>query len=268
MTTQQTINPFDITGKTVIITGAGSGLGASAAKGYARAGARLALWDINTAGLATVAADLENEGPDDVIIQTVDVSNLDQVGQAVNTVAKRFGGVDILLNDAGTFGRDSVEDFDPKDGDRVFSVNLGGVRNTSHFVIPLLKEKGYGKIINIASAAIYGGKVGETSNCDTYFASKNAVAGLTRAMATRLAKYGIGVNAVAPGLFKTGITADNFEHEKEINEYFSKHNPTGRYGREGDLNGTLLFLSSHASDYVIGQTIFVDGGHLLALDFS
>lgn len=91
MTTQQTINPFDITGKTVIITGAGCGLGASAAKGYARVGARLALWDINTAGLETVAADLENEGHDDVIIQTVDVSDLDQVGQAVDTVVKRFG---------------------------------------------------------------------------------------------------------------------------------------------------------------------------------
>ena len=268
MTTRRPYNPFDISGRSVIVTGAGSGLGASAAKAYAYAGAKVALWDIDTNGIESVAADLENEGYDDVIAQTVDVADFDQVGKAVDVAAKRFGGVDILLNDAGTFGRDSVEDFDPDDWDRVFAVNVGGVRNTSHFVIPLLKQQGYGKIINIASSAIYGGKRGESSNCDTYFATKNAVAGLTRAMATRLAKYGIAVNAVAPGLFKTGITADNFEHEREIDAYFAKHNPTGRHGQEGDLNGTLLYLSSHASDYVIGQTIFVDGGHLLTLDFS
>lgn len=254
-------NPFDLSGKTAVVTGAGSGLGADAARAYAQAGASVALLDINDDGLEAVHTELSDAGYRSVAIHT-DVSVDDDVKHAIEKTEKAFGQVDIVLNDAGTFARDSVENFNDEEWDHVFAVNLKGILHTSKYVIPGFKERRYGKIVNISSVNAVRAEKSEQYVRDSYFSSKAAVLGLTTALAARYAKYGITVNAIGPGLFKTGITANNFENPKLI-EHIANVNPTGRYGQPGELNGAILFLSSDASSYVQGQFIIVDGGQTL-----
>lgn len=244
-----------------MVTGGGSGLGADAARAYAQAGASVALLDINDQGLESVRAELTDAGYPVIAIHT-DVSVDGDVKHAIEETNKAFGHVDIVLNDAGTFARDSVEHFNDEEWDHVFAVNLKGILHTSKYVVPGFKERHYGKIVNISSVNAVRAEKSEEYVRDSYFSSKAAVLGLTTALAARYAKYGITVNAIGPGLFKTGITANNFEDPKLI-ERIAAANPTGRYGRSGELNGAVLFLSSDASRYVQGQFIIVDGGQTL-----
>lgn len=254
-------NPFDLSGKVAVVTGAGSGLGADAARAYAQAGASVALLDINDDGLETVRDELANAGHKVIAVHT-DVSVDGEVAHAIEETDKAFGQIDIVLNDAGTFARDSVENFNDEEWDHVFAVNLKGILHTSKYVIPGFKKRHYGKIVNISSVNAIRAEKAEEYVRDSYFSSKAAVLGLTTALAARYAKYGITVNAIGPGLFKTGITANNFENPKLI-ERIADANPTGRYGQSGELNGAVLFLSSDASSYVQGQFIIVDGGQTL-----
>lgn len=252
---------FDLTGQVALVTGAGSGLGRDAARAYAASGATVALLDVNTDGINALERELTDAGHRALAI-TTDVASEEQVRDAIDTVKETLGDIDIVLNDAGIFARDSAETFTDEEWDRVFAVNLKSILLTTRYVIDGFKARGYGKIVNISSVNARYVEADDTYVRDSYYSSKAAVLGLTRALAARYAKYGVTVNAIGPGLFKTGITANNFEAEG-FAEAYNKVNPSGRYGRDGELNGTVLFLSSHASDYVQGQFIIVDGGYSL-----
>ncbi|RSX53844.1 short-chain dehydrogenase [Bifidobacterium goeldii] len=249
---------FDLTGEVAVVTGAASGLGADAARAYADAGAAVALLDVNEDGLDAVRAELEAKGASVTAIRT-DVSSESEVRDAIAAVTNKLGEISIVFNDAGIFARDSAETFSDDEWDHVFAVNLKSILHTTKYVIDGFKRRGWGKIVNVSSVNAFYVDSDERYVRDSYYSSKAAILGLTRALAARYAKYGVTVNAICPGLFKTGITANNFE-EPGFGETYAKINPSGRYGQPGELNGTVLYLSSHASDYVQGQYVIVDGG--------
>lgn len=250
---------FDISGKTALVTGAASGLGADCARTYARAGANVALLDVNEAGAREVADEINDAGVGRALAIPTDVTVDEQVRDAVEKAKRVFGQVDIVLNDAGTFARDSAEDFDDQAWNHVFEVNLKGILRTAKYTIPDFKKRGWGRIVNIASIAAVKHMKSEAFMHDSYASSKAAVAGLTKEMAAHYAKYGISVNAIAPGIFRTPITENEFSNPDYIAAVNDK-NPSNRYGKTGDLDGPLLFLSSDAARYVQGQLILVDGG--------
>lgn len=250
---------YDLTGKVAVVTGASSGLGADAARAYAKAGAKVALLARRKEKLAAVVEEIKKAGGEAIAVAT-DVSNEESVKAAVAEVVKAFGTIDILLNNAGVAVGGSVENISLEDWNKVMDININGVFLMNKYVVPVMKEKKYGKIVNVASInAIAGDKVPELVR-HAYNTSKNAVVGMTTGMGASLGVYGITVNAVGPGLFESEMTEGTlFKHEGFMKMYNALV-PMGRPGAKGELNGPILFFSSDASSYVTGQFLLVDGG--------
>ncbi|WP_124067722.1 SDR family oxidoreductase [Clostridium sp. E02] len=253
---------FDLTGKVAVVTGASSGLGADAAFAYAKAGADVALLARRIEKLNEVKAKIEKTGRK-VVAVACDITNEESVKIAMQSVLDTFGHIDILLNNAGVAVRGGVDSMSVEDWDKTFDTNVKGIFLASKYALPPMKERGYGKIINIASVNAVVADKFDAFIRHSYNSSKAAVVGLTRGMAASYAKYGITVNAIGPGLFESEMTIKTlFKSEKFVNQY-NTSNPTGRPGRNGELNGTVLYLSSDSSSYVQGQFIIVDGGGTL-----
>lgn len=256
------MNLFDLTGKVAIITGASSGLGADAARAFAGHGANVALLARRKEKLNQVVKEIEDAGGKAIAIQC-DVSKENDVKEAVKSVLNHFGKIDILVNNAGIAVPGSVEDLTVEQWDTSMNVNVKGQFLMCKYVVPIMKEQKYGRIVNIASVnAIVADKPLALVR-HAYNASKSAVLGLTKGMAASLAQFGITVNAVGPGLFESEMTADTlFKHESFMNMYNSLC-PASRPGLRGELNGPLIFLASDACSYTTGQFIVVDGGFTL-----
>lgn len=252
-------NMFDLTGKVAVVTGASSGLGADAALAYAEAGASVALLARRAEKLNETKAKIEALGGKAIAVQC-DVTDEENVKNAIDTVLKEFGHIDILLNDAGVAVRGGVDSMTVEDWDKSFNTNVKGIFLVSKYVVPGMKDRNYGKIVNIASVNAVIADKSDVFIRHSYNASKSAVLGLTKGMAASYAKYGITVNAIGPALFESEMTANTlFKSEKFLAGY-NMVNPTGRPGNKGELNGTVLYFSSDASSYVQGQFIIVDGG--------
>ena len=256
------MNLFDLTGKVAVVTGASGGLGADAAKAYADSGADVALLARRVEKLESVKTEIEKTGRK-VIAVKCDVTDEESVRTAMKTVLDTFGRIDILLNNAGVAVRGGVDTLSVEDCDKSFNTNVKGMFLASKYVIPSMKEKGYGKIVNVASVNAVIADKNDVFIRHSYNASKSAVLGLTKGMACSYARYGITVNAIGPGLFESEMTANTLFKSEDFLKMYNTANPSGRPGKRGELNGTILYLSSDASSYVQGQLILIDGGTTL-----
>ncbi|MDR1412988.1 MAG: SDR family oxidoreductase [Actinomycetes bacterium] len=250
---------FDLRGKVAVVTGASSGLGADAALAYAQAGADVALLARRANKLEQTAAAITALGRDALPV-VCDVTDEQSVKAAIDATVAHFGGIDILLNNAGIARGGAVDNLDKADWDAVVATNLTGPYLVSKYAIPHMKARGGGKVVNVASInAIVADKAPELAR-HAYNATKAGVRGLTMGMAASYGMNNITVNSIGPGLFESEMTENTlFKHQGFMAMYDSL-TPMGRPGARGELNGTIIYLSSPASDYVTGQHIIIDGG--------
>lgn len=246
---------FSLQGKTAIITGASKGLGRAMSVALAGAGANVVLVGRDRIGLEETDADI-GDSSRTAIVET-DVTDETDIGLVVLTAQQRFTTLDILVNNAGIIRRGSIDEHSTRDWNEVIKTNLTAVYHWSKFCGRLMKSKGTGKIINIASVLSFDGGL----NVPAYAASKGGVAQLTKAFANELAPFGVNVNAIAPGYFATDATAALRANPERSAEIFSRI-PAKRWGEPSDLAGAVIFLASKASDYMHGHILAVDGGFL------
>ena len=247
---------FNVSGKVAIVTGASSGLGVQFAKVLAEYGANLVLVARRIERMETLAKELEQKGVRVIPVQC-DVTQEEDVKNAVKKAIDAFGRIDILINNAGLGAVSPLEETTREEWDKVHDVNVTGVFLFAKHVVPHMKEKQYGKIINISSMF---GHVGNTAiTTAAYHSSKGAVDNLTNALAGEFSKHGITSNAIGPGFFESEMTEDVINDESFL-QFIQSRCPMGRTGKEGELDGAMLFLASDASSYVSGVTIYVDGG--------
>lgn len=243
--------------KVAIVTGAGSGIGASVAERLAGEGARVAVADVNEAAAQQVAAQIREAGGKAIAIQ-VDVSSPPQVTTLVSQTHKQWGRIHILVNNAGVSGKHPFLDMDVAEWDRVLSVNLKGAFLCSQAVARIMvQEGGGGKIINITSV---NAKVVVPGLCH-YCASKGGLHMLTKALAVELAPHKINVNAVGPGIVETSLTAPSLK-DPDTFQSLLQNVPWGRVGQPEDVAEAVLFLASRRADYITGTSLWVDGGWL------
>ena len=240
---------FDLSGKTALITGSSQGIGYALAEGLAKAGAKIVANGRDAAKLADAASRL---GADPL---PFDVTDHAGARAAVDRYEAENGPIDILINNAGMQHRSPLEEFSAADFERVIATNLTSVFNVGQAVARHMIGRGAGRIINIASVMTTLSRPGVAP----YTASKGGVGNLTKGMATDWAPKGLNVNAIAPGYFDTPLNAALVSDE-EFTAWIAKRTPQGRWGRLPELVGAAVFLSSDASSFVNGQTIYVDGG--------
>lgn len=250
------LEKFSLKGKTAIVIGASRGLGQGMARALAEAGADLALVARTVSSLDELAEEVRGLNRKCLILPN-DVSKASEIQIMVNRVIEAFGKIDILINSQGTQVRKPAFEMTEQDWDGLMSVNLKSVFFSCQAVGREMTKQGKGKIINIASLTSVIG----LPNISIYGASKGGVAQLTKALAVEWAPHHINVNAVLPGYYKTALTEDLFKNEEKAKWVLSRI-PLGRTGLPEDLAGTVVFLSSEASDYITGQILPVDGGWL------
>lgn len=246
------LDKFRVDGKVALVTGGSRGLGLECAQALAEAGARVAVLARRSAFFDETRAALPEalclEG--DVAVET-------DVQRAVGAVRDAFGSVDILVNAAGISWAAPAMEMTAEQFQKVMMVNVNGVFHACKAVAPGMRDKGYGKIVNIASVAGIKAEPPETLDAVGYSTSKGAVVQLTRDLAMKWGRHGIRVNALAPGFFPTRMTEKVLP---KIIDSFKSKNALGRPGESGELGGCALFLASAASDYVNGDVIVVNGG--------
>jgi 3-oxoacyl-[acyl-carrier protein] reductase len=246
--------------KVAIITGGAEGIGKAYCLGYAREGAKVVVADINLAAANVLVDEINRQGGEAMATDT-DVSRIDQVDKMARKTLDRFGRVDILLNNAGMYKRNvavkaATWEMDPADWDRVIAVNLTGVFLCCRAVLPDMVKRKEGKIINVASSLAFFG----TDHFTHYVASKGGVVGFTRALAREVGAYNINVNSLCPGYTLSGDPSSITEDTKQI-EVAARCFKRAEYPE--DLVGTAVYLASAESDFVTGQAIVVDGGHVM-----
>jgi gluconate 5-dehydrogenase len=247
---------FDLSGRTAIVTGGGSGIGRQMATGLAEAGANVVLCARKVERCEDAAAELEALGVR-ALAFACDVRDPDDVNAVVYQTRVEFDRIDILVNNAGTSWGASAEDHPLEGWQKVIDVNLTGVFLFAQAAGRAMIEEGGGKIVNIASVAAFGGAPPELMNAVAYNASKAGVVGFTRDLATKWARHGINVNAIAPGWFPSDMNKVLLDARPDA---YLEHIPLRRFGGPDDLKGAVVFLASPASDYVTGQVVVVDGG--------
>jgi len=243
---------FDLSGKTAIVTGGGSGLGEGMSVGLAEAGADIVIVDLNT---KTDAGEKIKKLGREVLALTADLSDTKSLQMIVDETIKKFGKVDILINNAGTIRRTPAIDYSEEDWDYVMNLNSKTVFFLSQAVAKDMLKRKKGKIINIASLLSFSGGI----TVPSYSASKGAVAQITKALANEWAKYGLNINAIAPGYMATKNT-EALRMDEIRYKAITERIPAERWGTPDDLKGIAVFLASEASDYVNGHVLLVDGG--------
>ncbi len=248
------VNPFDLSGKVALVTGANTGLGQGIALALAEAGA-------NIAAAGIVPADETGEKVKALGRKFINIDanliSIEPVERIVAETLSGLGGLDILVNNAGLIRRADAVEFSEKDWDDVMNVNIKGAFFMAQAAGKHMIGQGKGKIINIASMLSFQGGI----RVPSYTASKSGIAGITRLLANEWANQGININAIAPGYMATDNTAQIRADEVREKAILDRI-PAARWGTPADLGGTAVFLAAPASDYVNGAVIPVDGGWL------
>ena len=254
-------NPFDLTGKVALVTGATHGLGMAMANGLGAAGATLVInghssqEKIDKAVAAYTAAGFDAHG------YKFDVTNEDAVESAVARIEDEVGPMDILVNNAGIIRRIPLLEMPLDEWEQVIRTDLTSVFVVSKAVVARMVGRKRGKVINICSMMSELGR----DSVGAYAAAKGGLKMLTRNMATEWARHNVQVNGIGPGYFATEQTAPIREDGHPFNEFIVGRTPAGRWGEPDDLQGAAVFLASAASDFVNGQIIYVDGGILATI---
>ena len=244
---------FDLTGQTALVTGSSMGIGYALAKGLAQAGAHIVLNARDSDRLQKAADALRKTGAT-VDTLVFDVTDAAAVRAAIDGY-EATRAISILINNAGMQHRGPLEDFEVDAFDRLMRTNVNSAFYVGQAVGRHMISRNAGRIINIASVQTALARPGIAP----YTASKGAIANLTKGMATDWAKHGLNCNAIAPGYFDTPLNAA-LVADPTFSEWLEKRTPAGRWGKVEELVGAAIFLSSPASSFVNGQTIFVDGG--------
>lgn len=248
---------FDLSGKVAIVTGGNGGLGLAMAQGLAGAGANIVVAARDADKTREALSQIEAQGVRGKGVQ-VDVTQESEIQRMVAETVDTFGRVDILVNNAGVTMRKEPQDLTADEWDQVLDVNLRAAFLAAREVYPHMKAQGGGKIISIGSMfSIFGGG----GSGAPYSSSKGGVVQLSKSLAVAWARDNIQCNAILPGWFMTDLTAAVPANQPERYDLICRRIPYGRWGEPEELQGTVVFLASPASDYVTGAVITVDGGY-------
>ena len=237
-----------------MVTGSSKGLGFAAAKALAKAGSSVAICGRNLADIDSAVSEIKSLGYDAAGF-SFDVTNKESAAKGVESILKHFGRIDVLINNAGTNFRVPVLEYPEEEWDRILSTNLKAYFLVSQAVVPQMIKNGYGKVVNMSSIL---GHVA-LPNQLAYASSKGGVEQMTKVMALEWAKDGVRVNAIAPTYFETEMVKQ-IRNDKERFTFINERTPMGRWGYVDEIEGVVVFLSSHASDFITGQSILIDGG--------
>jgi len=243
----------DLTGRVAVVTGAARGIGKAAAEVLHKAGAAVAIADLDQPGAADVARSLGERA----LGLYVDVSNAEAVQAMVDQVVKVFGGVDILVNSAGICKRGRILEIPEEEWDQLLAINLKGTFLCCRAALPSMIERGWGRIVNIASIS---GKIGGLMVGVHYAASKGGVLALTKGLAREAAPQGITVNAVCPALVDTDMSS--LFTDEELERYIATV-PLRRLGKPEDVAQAVLYLCSEEASYITGEVLDINGGLLM-----
>lgn len=246
---------FSLSGRTALITGASRGIGFSLAQALAKAGAAVILNGRNQTTLDEAAAALRDGGAATVVTAAFDVADAASVRAGIAAIEADGHVIDILVNNAGIQRRAPLHEFSDDDWHELMRTNLDSVYFVSKAVAQGMIARGRGKIINIASVQAELAR----PTIAPYTASKGAIRNLTRGMCADWARFGIQINAIAPGYFDTPLNKALVE-DPTFDAWLKGRTPAGRWGRLEDLHGLAVLLASSASDFICGQTMYVDGG--------
>ncbi len=243
---------MDFTGKKALITGSGGGIGKSIALLLADMGADIVVNDVSLENAQQTVKEVISKGRK-AICSSANVINDADVKEMFDSIASKFGRIDILVNNAGITRDSLLMDLTEDQWDQVMDVNLKGVFLCCKYAAKMMSEKQYGKIVNISSASALAGNIGQVN----YAASKGGVISITKTLAKELARYGINVNAVAPGYIKTPMTRAVPE---KVEKYLIGQIPLRRAGEPEEVANAVAFLVSDISAYITGQILSINGG--------
>lgn len=245
--------------KVTIITGGGSGIGKATALLFAQQGATVVVAGRRNDKLKETVSLIREHGNEALSVQT-DIADKDQVINLIDTATAKYGKIDCAFNCGGIDGKKAdLVNTDEKEWDRIIGINLKGTFLLLKYEIRQMLQQGYGTIVNMESVCSV---VGRTGRC-AYNASRHGVAGLTKTAAIEYARKGIRINAVAPGSIKTDIYYRSTQGNADLEAAYADIHPVGRIGRPEEVAAAVLWLCSDAASFVVGHTLFVDGGYVI-----